>query len=168
MFSHEEMGPRRRIDTSRQVMPGGVAVTTTTMSTEKMKDYRLDSSFNGLSFRASQYSDYSEQELEQEGQCKVLKLCNLQPPQKRKSYTLIPYQSLMRVPVFSFFNLSEYGFENYTDAQRQLSNSWSTIPTKAFSFVLSVCHSIEILPAPASNSDYGKYSSIRLKVICLV
>ncbi len=78
MFSHEEMGPRRRIDTSRQVMPGGVAVTTTTMSTEKMKDYRLDSSFNGLNFRASQYSDYSEQE--QEGQCRLKKLSTPYPP----------------------------------------------------------------------------------------
>ena len=46
----ESISPRRSIATHRQTTPGGVNVTTTTMTTERMKDMRLDASFNGSRF----------------------------------------------------------------------------------------------------------------------
>ena len=46
----ESISPRRSIATHRQTTPGGVNVTTTTMTTERMKDMRLDASFNGSWF----------------------------------------------------------------------------------------------------------------------
>ena len=46
----ESISPRRSIATHRQTTPGGVNVTTTTMTTERMKDMRLDASFNGSCF----------------------------------------------------------------------------------------------------------------------
>lgn len=43
----DSLSPRRRIETQRTVMPGGTVVTTTTMTTEKPRDQRLDGSFMG-------------------------------------------------------------------------------------------------------------------------
>ena len=43
----ESLSPRRRIETNRQITPGGTVVTTTTTTTEKPRDTRLDSHYNG-------------------------------------------------------------------------------------------------------------------------
>ena len=56
----ESISPRRSIATHRQTTPGGVNVTTTTMTTERMKDMRLDASFNGSCFM-SIYIENSKQ-----------------------------------------------------------------------------------------------------------
>ena len=51
----DSVSPRRQVETSRRVMPGGTIVTTTTTTTEKPKDIRLDSSFQGTFFFVFNY-----------------------------------------------------------------------------------------------------------------
>lgn len=43
----QQVSPRRRIDTSRTVTPGGTLITTTTTTTAKLKDQKLDAALHG-------------------------------------------------------------------------------------------------------------------------